>query len=99
MLNLPRQPQAFVRSASKLIHFACKQLIKDRTDHEVILNNAINFSFSSSRKLKGPGIPTTSLRCAPDSCDVYVVARDRIVSKLADLSYSHSSGMIEVLAF
>ncbi|WVZ10050.1 hypothetical protein V8G54_014580 [Vigna mungo] len=50
----------------------------------------LNFSFSSSRKLKGPGIPTTSLRCAPDSCDVYVVARDRIVSKLADLSHSHS---------
>ncbi|KAK7347834.1 hypothetical protein VNO80_22373 [Phaseolus coccineus] len=43
-----------------------------------------------TRKLKGPGIPTTSLRCAPDSCDVYVVARDRIVSKLADLSSSHS---------
>ncbi|MCH83134.1 U-box domain-containing protein 34-like, partial [Trifolium medium] len=41
-------------------------------------------------KLKGPGIPTTILRCAPDSCDVYVVDRDRIVSKLADSSSSHS---------
>jgi len=59
----------------------------------------LNFSFSSFRKLKGPGIPTTSLRFAPDSCDVYVVARDRIISKLADLSSSHSHGMIEVLAF
>ncbi|BAT76841.1 U-box domain-containing protein [Vigna angularis] len=58
----------------------------------VLGSDSSNFitSFSSSRKLKGPGIPTTSLRCAPDSCDVYVVARDRIVSKLADLSYSHS---------
>ncbi|WJX90969.1 hypothetical protein P8452_72810 [Trifolium repens] len=43
-----------------------------------------------TRKLKGPGIPTTILRCAPESCDVYVVDRDRIVSKLADSSSSHS---------
>lgn len=43
-----------------------------------------------TRKLKGPGIPTTILRCAPDGCDVYVVARDRIISKLADFSSSHS---------
>ncbi|KAK7265393.1 hypothetical protein RJT34_33013 [Clitoria ternatea] len=43
-----------------------------------------------TRKLKGPGIPTTILRCAPESCDVYVVARDRIISKLAGLSSSHS---------
>ncbi|WJX96498.1 hypothetical protein P8452_77697 [Trifolium repens] len=43
-----------------------------------------------TRKLKGPGIPTTILRCAPDSCDVYVVDRDKIVSKLADSSSSHS---------
>lgn len=47
-----------------------------------------------TRKLKGPGIPTTILRCAPDSCDVYVVDRDRIVSKLADSlsSRSHEEG-------
>ncbi|KHN17687.1 U-box domain-containing protein 34 [Glycine soja] len=43
-----------------------------------------------TRKLKGPGIPTTILRCAPDSCDVYIVARDRIISKLADFSSSRS---------
>ncbi|KAI5415222.1 U-box domain-containing protein 34 [Lathyrus oleraceus] len=43
-----------------------------------------------TRKLKGPGIPTTILRCAPDNCDVYVVDRDRIVSKLADSSSSRS---------
>ncbi|XP_045815482.1 U-box domain-containing protein 34-like [Trifolium pratense] len=43
-----------------------------------------------TRKLKGPGIPTTILRCAPESCDIYVVDRDRIVSKLADSSSSHS---------
>ncbi|KAG4970194.1 hypothetical protein JHK85_036615 [Glycine max] len=41
-------------------------------------------------KLKGPGIPTTILRCAPDSCVVYIVARDRIISKLADFSSSRS---------
>ncbi|KAJ1400687.1 Zinc finger, RING/FYVE/PHD-type [Sesbania bispinosa] len=43
-----------------------------------------------TRKLKGPGIPTTILRCAPDSCDVYVVSRDKIISKLADSSSSYS---------
>ncbi|RDY08570.1 U-box domain-containing protein 34, partial [Mucuna pruriens] len=43
-----------------------------------------------TRKLKGPGISTTILRCAPDGYDVYVVARDRIISKLADFSSSHS---------
>ncbi|XP_058756319.1 U-box domain-containing protein 34 isoform X2 [Vicia villosa] len=43
-----------------------------------------------TRKLKGPGIPNTILRCAPDNCDVYVVDRDRIVSKLADSSSSRS---------
>ncbi|XP_004507961.1 U-box domain-containing protein 34 [Cicer arietinum] len=43
-----------------------------------------------TRKLKGPGIPTTILRCAPHNCDVYVVARDRIVSKLADSTSLHS---------
>ncbi|XP_054820746.1 U-box domain-containing protein 34 [Prosopis cineraria] len=41
-----------------------------------------------TRKLKGPGIPTTVLRCAPDTCDVYLVARDRTISKLADSSSS-----------
>ncbi|KAK7291825.1 hypothetical protein RIF29_07278 [Crotalaria pallida] len=49
-----------------------------------------------TRQLKGPGIPTTVLRCAPDSCDVYLVARDRIISKLSDssssASYETSSG-------
>ncbi|XP_027329699.1 U-box domain-containing protein 34 [Abrus precatorius] len=43
-----------------------------------------------TRKLKGPGIPTPILRYAPESCDVYVVARDRIISKLAGFSSSHS---------
>ncbi|XP_028753561.1 U-box domain-containing protein 34 [Neltuma alba] len=43
-----------------------------------------------TRKLKGPGIPTTVLRCAPDTCDVYLVARDRIISKLGDSSSSPS---------
>ncbi|KAK7329670.1 hypothetical protein VNO77_23844 [Canavalia gladiata] len=47
-----------------------------------------------TRKLKGPGIPSTILSCAPDSCDVYVVARDRIISKLADFSSSHSREII-----
>ncbi|KAI9112552.1 hypothetical protein K1719_016475 [Acacia pycnantha] len=41
-----------------------------------------------TRKLKGPGIPTTVLGSAPDTCDIYLVARDRIISKLADSSSS-----------
>ncbi|KAL2338745.1 hypothetical protein Fmac_013191 [Flemingia macrophylla] len=53
----------------------------------LVLGSDSNFI---TRKLKGPGIPTTILRCAPDGCDVYVVARDRIISKLADFSSSHS---------
>uniref|UniRef100_A0A0R0GT27 RING-type E3 ubiquitin transferase n=1 Tax=Glycine max TaxID=3847 RepID=A0A0R0GT27_SOYBN len=55
----------------------------------------MDHKFSSSRKLKGPGIPTTILRCAPDSCVVYIVARDRIISKLADFSSSRSCVMQE----
>lgn len=58
-----------------------------------------NLCFSFSRKLKGPGIPTTVLRYAPDSCDVYVVARDRTISKLADSSSSQSCGTVEKLPF
>ncbi|XP_015973700.1 U-box domain-containing protein 34 isoform X1 [Arachis duranensis] len=43
-----------------------------------------------TRKLKGPGISATVLRSAPDSCDVYLVARDKIMSKLADSSSFNS---------
>ena len=65
-----------------------------------LLVDSPNFQiFSFARKLKGPGIPATVLRCAPDSCDVYLVARDKIMSKLADSSSSNSQGMIEVIAF
>ncbi|XP_057417039.1 U-box domain-containing protein 34 isoform X2 [Lotus japonicus] len=52
----------------------------------LVLGDSSNFI---TRKLKGPGIPNTILRCAPDSCDVYVVSRDRIISNLADSSSSN----------
>ncbi|KAI4335267.1 hypothetical protein L6164_013930 [Bauhinia variegata] len=53
-------------------------------------------AFSSNfirRKLKGPGVPATVLRFAPDNCDVYLVSRDRIISKLADTSPSSETGL------
>ncbi|KAF7806759.1 U-box domain-containing protein 34 [Senna tora] len=43
-----------------------------------------------TRKLKGPGIPSTVVKCAPNNCDVYIVARDRTISKLSDSSSSPS---------
>ncbi|KAK6944799.1 Serine-threonine/tyrosine-protein kinase, catalytic domain [Dillenia turbinata] len=35
------------------------------------------------RKLRGPGVPSTVLKNAPDTCDVYVVSRRRTITKLA----------------
>ncbi|XP_075650817.1 U-box domain-containing protein 34 [Castanea sativa] len=37
-----------------------------------------------ARRLKGPGIPTTILKCATGICNVYVVSRDEIINKPAD---------------
>ncbi|OMO67262.1 hypothetical protein CCACVL1_20665 [Corchorus capsularis] len=37
-----------------------------------------------TRKLKGPGIPRIVLKCAPDSCEVHVVYRQRIITKSAN---------------
>lgn len=49
------------------------------------------------RKLKGPGVPTTVLKCAPEACDVHVVAKYKIITKTANPS--STTGMLEVLAF
>lgn len=43
------------------------------------------------RKLKGPGVPTTVLKCAPETCDVHVVSRRKIISKSATSSASTDS--------
>ncbi|KAJ6993656.1 hypothetical protein D5086_013055 [Populus alba] len=43
------------------------------------------------RKLKGPGVPTTVLKCAPETCDVHVVSRRKIISKSATSSASIDS--------
>lgn len=83
-----------------------KQFIKEReqivklfrTMPLLVASLKLQFFFPY-RKLKGPGIPTTVLKCAPDSCDVYLVARDRIISKLADSSSSTSHGMAEIVVF
>ncbi|XVE70638.1 hypothetical protein DITRI_Ditri10aG0087400 [Diplodiscus trichospermus] len=37
-----------------------------------------------TRKLKGPGVPDTVLRCAPHTCDIQVVYRKRIITKSAN---------------
>ncbi|KAK1550247.1 hypothetical protein Q3G72_016118 [Acer saccharum] len=36
------------------------------------------------RKIKGPGVPTTVMRCMHSSCDVYIVSRQGIISKSAN---------------
>nr|KJB65211.1 hypothetical protein B456_010G084700 [Gossypium raimondii] len=44
-------------------------------------------SYSSNyitRKLKGPGVPNSVLKCAPDTCDIRVVYRQRIITKQAN---------------
>ncbi|GMY36344.1 U-box domain-containing protein 34 isoform X1 [Fagus crenata] len=39
-----------------------------------------------TRRLKGPGVPTTVLGCASGICDIYVVSRDKIITKPANSS-------------
>ncbi|XWS72207.1 hypothetical protein CRYUN_Cryun02cG0020500 [Craigia yunnanensis] len=51
------------------------------------INTLILGSYGSNcitRKLKGPGVPNTVLRCAPDTCDIQVVYRQRIITKSAN---------------
>ncbi|XP_024458952.1 U-box domain-containing protein 34 isoform X2 [Populus trichocarpa] len=43
------------------------------------------------RKLKGPGVPTTVLKCAPETCNVHVVSRRKIISISATSSASIDS--------
>lgn len=48
------------------------------------INNLVLGSCSSNafaRKLKGAAVPATVLTCAPETCDVYVISRNNIVSK------------------
>ncbi|XP_058105987.1 U-box domain-containing protein 34-like [Magnolia sinica] len=40
------------------------------------------------RKLKGPDIPSTVLKLAPNNCNIYVVSRYKLKMKLADLPVS-----------
>ncbi|MBA0597616.1 hypothetical protein Gorai_007418 [Gossypium raimondii] len=42
------------------------------------------FSNVNYRKLKGPGVPNSVLKCAPDTCDIRVVYRQRIITKQAN---------------
>ncbi|XP_015571799.1 U-box domain-containing protein 34 isoform X1 [Ricinus communis] len=38
------------------------------------------------RKLKGPGIPATVLNCAPETCDVFVVSKNKIITTSTNFS-------------
>ncbi|KAG8491461.1 hypothetical protein CXB51_014835 [Gossypium anomalum] len=54
------------------------------------------FSNVNYRKLKGPGVPNSVLKCAPDTCDIRVVYRQRIITKQANplwTSGTSSSGI------
>ncbi|KAF8093559.1 hypothetical protein N665_0383s0184 [Sinapis alba] len=48
------------------------------------VNSLVMGSFKSNiftRRIKGPGVPLTVLRYAPDTCDVNIVYKDRITTK------------------
>lgn len=50
---------------------------------EAGINNLVLGSCSTNcimRKLKGPGVPTTVLKCAPKSCNTYVVSRHKVIT-------------------
>ncbi|KAL6226725.1 hypothetical protein ACLB2K_000686 [Fragaria x ananassa] len=39
-----------------------------------------------TRKLKGPDVPTVVMKCAPESCDIHVVSKQRVITKSASPS-------------
>ncbi|KAK9948014.1 hypothetical protein M0R45_003605 [Rubus argutus] len=39
-----------------------------------------------TRKLKGPDVPTIVLKCAPHTCDLYVISKQRVITKSASPS-------------
>ncbi|XP_061995493.1 U-box domain-containing protein 34 isoform X1 [Rosa rugosa] len=45
-----------------------------------------------TRKLKGPDVPTVVLKCAPESCDIHVVSKQRVITKSASSSSACESG-------
>ncbi|KAL5770974.1 hypothetical protein ACOSP7_015128 [Xanthoceras sorbifolium] len=50
------------------------------------------------RKLKGPGVPTTVMRCMSSTCDIYIVSSQKIISKSANsASTSESSSGLRML--
>ncbi|KAL0758494.1 hypothetical protein Bca101_074644 [Brassica carinata] len=51
------------------------------------VNSLVMGSFNSNiftRRAKGPGVPLTVLKYAPETCEVYIVCRDRITTKSMD---------------
>ncbi|KAL6224209.1 hypothetical protein ACLB2K_003065 [Fragaria x ananassa] len=39
-----------------------------------------------TRKLKGPDVPTVVMKCAPESCDIHVVSKQKVITKSASPS-------------
>ncbi|KAH7519234.1 hypothetical protein FEM48_Zijuj08G0014300 [Ziziphus jujuba var. spinosa] len=63
-------------------------LLRYASDSQI--NTLVLGSCSSNcitRKLKGPGVPTKVLRCDSNTCDIFVVSKQRIIPKAACLSY------------
>lgn len=60
--------------ATVLLRYASESGIKS-----LVLGSC--FSNCILRKLRGPGVPSTVLRYAPDTCDVYVISRRRLRKK------------------
>lgn len=56
--------------------------------------NMLIFNIVYYRCLKGPGVPNTVLRHAPDTCDIQVVYRQRNITKSANWT----SGKLEIIA-
>lgn len=69
---------------------------------EAGINNLVLGSCSTyciMRKLKGQGVPTTVLKCAPKSCNIYVVSRHKVITNSANTkSTSVTSTRPEMLA-
>ncbi|XP_059634806.1 U-box domain-containing protein 34 [Cornus florida] len=64
--------------------------ISDSGIRSLVLGSCSSNCFT--RKLKGPEVPSTVMKHAPDACDIYILSRQRLITNLADcLSTSENS--------
>ncbi|KAL8136515.1 hypothetical protein V2J09_002516 [Rumex salicifolius] len=57
-----------------------KYISKSHVRCLVLGSQSTNFFW---RKIKGPGISSTVLKCSPDFCDIFIVSKHRVITKLA----------------